>query len=349
MSGGIDSSLTAYLLKEAGYEAEGLSLILFEARGRRDSTACCSMRAIEDAARNASHIGMPHGSLDLRDVFMEKVMEPFVDAYLKGLTPNPCILCNRHIKFPYLLREARKRGAESIATGHYARVERAGNGVLLKKGADPVKDQSYVLYALRREELERLVLPLGTYTKRETRLLAREAGLPVTDRPESQEICFVEKNDYCRFIRTLHPEAEKPGPVVGPNGNTLGTHKGVYCHTIGQRKGLGISSPQPLYVTRIDLERNALHVGPREAAMRKELNVGELNWLLPRNGDFRATVKIRSMMRAQPALVRRAAENRVRIIFDEPQFAPTPGQSAVLYDGDTVVGGGVVEGGPDPF
>lgn len=343
MSGGIDSSLAACLLKEAGHEAEGLSFILFEARGREDSAACCSMKAIEDAARNASHIGIPHGSLDLRDEFMEKVMEPFVDSYLKGLTPNPCILCNHRIKFPYLLREARKRGAEFIATGHYARVERTGHGVMLKKGADPGKDQSYVLYALRKEELGRLVLPLGEYTKRETRRRAKEAGLPVTDRPESQEICFVENDDYCRLIRTLHPEAERPGPVVGPDGKTLGMHKGVFRHTLGQRKGLGISSPQPLYVTRIDVEKNTLHVGPREAAMRKKFDAGGLNWLLPRDGDFRAGVKIRSMMEAQPALVRREAEDRVRIIFDDPQFAPTPGQSAVFYDGDTVVGGGVVE------
>lgn len=342
MSGGIDSSLAAYLLKKAGYQTEGLSFVLFETRGRTDPTACCSVGAIENAARNASHIGIPHSTLDLRAAFIEQVIEPFTRAYLKGLTPNPCILCNRHIKFPFLIKEANRRRVEFIATGHYAVVERSGGRTLLKKGADPGKDQSYVLYCLRGEELERLLLPLGPQRKEETRRMAKEACLPALGRPESQEICFVEDNDYARFIHTLHPEAGRPGPIVGPEGNVLGTHRGIYRHTLGQRKGLGIASPAPLYVTRIDVEENTLHVGPREAAMKRELFVGDLNWLLPREDGFQATVKIRSMMEAQPASVSQETEDMLKVLFDEPQFAPTPGQSAVFYDGDTVMGGGVI-------
>jgi tRNA-specific 2-thiouridylase len=342
MSGGIDSSLAAHLLKKSGYDVEGLSIRLFETRGRPHPAACCSMLALEDAARTAEHAGVPHRIVDLRDEFIRMVIEPFVEDYLRGVTPNPCILCNRHIKFPFLMKEAGERGADFMATGHYAVVERGGQQVLLKRGVDPAKDQSYVLYGLRREELHRLLLPLGAFTKEETRRRARAEGLPVTGRPESQEICFVEDNDYGGFIRSLNPEAHRPGPIVDEKGNTLGTHGGIYSFTVGQRKGLGISSPTPLYVTAIDAETGAVHVGPREGAMRGELTVGELNWLLPRAADFRADVKVRSTMRAEPALIRFDNADTVRVVFDAPQFAPTPGQAAVFYEGDVVLGGGTI-------
>ncbi len=342
MSGGVDSSMTAYLLKEAGYEVEGLSLVLFETRGKKTPTACCTLEALGDAAKTARHIGIPHSTLDARDAFIEKVITPFVDAYTRGVTPNPCVLCNRYIKFPFLLSEAKKRGAEFIATGHYARVDRNGSAILLKKGIDPKKDQSYVLYVLDKDVLNVLLLPLGDYTKDEIRARAREMELPAAYRAESQEICFVEDRDYPGFISTITEAKDAPGPIIGAAGRTVGTHKGIHHYTIGQRKGLGISSPEPLYVTNIDVEKNTLHVGPKEAAMKREFTVGDINWLLKRNEDFTADVKVRSMMQARPALVRPAG-GKVTVIYDMPQWAPAPGQAAVFYEGDTVIGGGVID------
>ncbi|MEW6213801.1 MAG: tRNA 2-thiouridine(34) synthase MnmA [Nitrospirota bacterium] len=402
MSGGVDSSVTAYLLKELGYEVEGSSFILWEAGYGTDFTTCCSLQAVQEASKTAHHIGIPHNTIDVRDAFIERVIEPFVDAYTKGSTPNPCILCNRFIKFPFLLNEAEKRGAEYIATGHYARVEpgksidnshqsnppsppftKGGSGginnfspvtrYLLKKGIDPKKDQSYVLYVLREKELKRLLLPLGYYRKDEVRKIAQDLNLPAVKRSESQEICFIEDRNYFKFIEKLSPVAGKPGPIVDMTGKVIGTHKGIYGYTIGQRKGLGISSTKPLYVVKIDAVRNTVHVGPQEAAKGKEFFVEDLNWIstqeglrppceIPpeksphtplwkrgaKGGFFRASVKVRSMMKDEPAtifLVRSdesGVRSIVRVVFDESQWAPAPGQSAVFYDGDTVIGGGVI-------
>lgn len=358
MSGGVDSSVTAYLLKEQGYDVEGLSFILWEARQRNDFTTCCSSQAIEDAAGTASQIGIPHSSVDVRDEFIEKVIEPFIDAYTKGRTPNPCILCNRYIKFPSLLKEAEKRGAEFIATGHYAKIERQVSAISyqlsasLKKGIDPKKDQSYFLYVLRQEELNRLLLPLGDYKKEDVRNLANKIGLPSAKRPESQDICFIEDKNYFKFINKINPLAGAAGPIMGMNGKVLGEHKGIYNYTSGQRKGLGISSPSPLYVSKIDAVKNIVYVGPQESAKIKEFEVQELNWLtspilsLPRRGEgevIRATVKVRSMMKAEPATISASPDSgTVKVIFDEPQWSPAPGQSAVFYDEDIVIGGGII-------
>jgi tRNA-specific 2-thiouridylase len=343
MSGGVDSSMAAHLLKEAGHEVEGLSLVLFETRGRKSPTACCTLEALGDAAKTAAHIGIPHSTLDVRDAFIERVINPFIEAYRRGITPNPCILCNQHIKFPYLLEEAKKRGAGFIATGHYARVERAAAGPLLKKGIDEGKDQSYVLYVLKPEVLDALFLPLGGRTKDEIREAARKMGLPAALRVESQEICFVENKDYPRFISTVTGAGEEPGPILDEKGKAIGMHGGIHRYTVGQRKGLGIASPTPLYVTKIDAEKNIVHVGPREAAMSREFTVSEINWLVPKDGEFKADVKVRSMMRAQPALVNPLPNGRAHVKFAEPQWAPAPGQAAVFYEGDTVTGGGVIE------
>ncbi|MDO9288797.1 MAG: hypothetical protein Q7T83_08390, partial [Thermodesulfovibrionales bacterium] len=326
----------------------------------------------------------PHSSVDVRDEFIEKVIEPFVDAYTKGRTPNPCILCNKYIKFPYLLEESGKKGAEFIATGHYARIERKGSRVhpsqcygewsqgaihpsqfilrsaaengcygerkgsratetLLKKGVDPKKDQSYFLYVLRQEELNRLLLPLGDYKKEDVRKLANKLGLPSAKRPESQEICFIEDKSYFKFINKINPLAGAAGPIMGINGNVLGEHKGIYNYTIGQRKGLGISSPSPLYVSKIDAVKNIVYVGPQESAKIKEFEVQELNWLTSPIQAIRATVKVRSMMKAEPAIISASPDSEtVKVIFDEPQWAPAPGQSAVFYDEDIVIGGGII-------
>ena len=364
MSGGVDSSVTAYLLREQGYEVEGLSFVLFETRGRTDATTCCSLQAIEGASKTPSAIRIPHSSIDVRNDFIEKVIDPFVDSYTKGLTPNPCILCNRHIKFPYLLKEADRRGAEFIATGHYARVRNAlcvtrnelkdknalritHHGLRLLKGIDPKKDQSYFLYVLRREELERLLLPLGDYKKEDVRKIANNLGLPAAQRPESQEICFIEDRNYFKFIDNISQFTCGPGTVMDMNGKVLGEHKGIYHYTVGQRKGLGISSQEPLYVTKIDAVKNIIYVGSKESAMMREIEVDDLNWLIPirpfTTSPFKATVKVRSMMKPEPAAIH-LSENAdtVKVIFDKPQWAPAPGQSAVFYDEDVVIAGGVI-------
>ncbi len=369
MSGGVDSSVTAYLLKNQGYEVEGVSFILYEARLKKTFTGCCSIEAINDAKRTAEQLGVKHTAIDLRDEFMEKVIEPFIEAYSRGITPNPCILCNTHIKFPYLLKTADEKGAEFIATGHYARV---GNELdnskfkiqnsnqnslfvtrysLLKKGIDPKKDQSYVLYVLRQEELSRLKLPLGEKRKDEVREIARTLNLPAAKRPESQEICFIEDRNYFKFLE--HLSELKEGPIIDvKTGNILGSHKGLHLYTIGQRKRLGIATGKPLFVTKIDPSKNTIYVGPQEAAMMNEFVVKDVNWLIPKDSyefivtsnekSFRATVKVRSTMKDEPATVLILNEKAARVIYDEPQWAPAPGQSAVFYDGDIVIGGGII-------
>lgn len=348
MSGGVDSSVTAHLLKKQGFEVEGVSLILWEARSRSDFTTCCSLEAVDSASKTAKALGVSYSSIDVREAFIEKVIDPFVEAYTKGLTPNPCILCNLHIKIPYLLKEADKRGAEYIATGHYARVEKETTAglpkeeVSLKKGIDPKKDQSYVLYVLRPSELKRLVLPLGNLRKADVREIARSLHLPAAEKPESQEICFVGNGEYSRFIEDLSPSACRPGPIIDKAGREVGMHKGICRYTIGQRKGLGLSSREPYYVTGIDAADNIVRVGSQDDAMIKEITVIDINWLLsPPAQSFRATVKVRSMMHDKPALVE-VKDECANVIFDEQQWAPAPGQSAVFYKDDVVTGGGVI-------
>jgi tRNA-specific 2-thiouridylase len=354
MSGGVDSSIAAYLLKQQGFTVEGVSFILWEARDRSSFTTCCSLDATNAAAKTAESLGIAHSAIDVRQEFIEKVIEPFVDSYTQGMTPNPCILCNRHIKFPSLFREADLRGADYVATGHYARVEEEGKAgtacrslkerdLFLKKGVDPSKDQSYVLYVLKKAELERLKFPLGNYRKVDIRQIARSLNLDAANRPESQEICFVEDKNYFKFIEKLSPTTREPGPILDSKGNVLGMHKGIYRYTIGQRKGLGISSPEPYYVMKVDTIKNAVYVGSQEEAKIKEIFVGFLNMMRePQSSLFRATVKVRSMMEDTPATLE-VFDAGIRVIFDEPQWPPAPGQSAVFYDGDKVIGGGIIE------
>ena len=377
MSGGVDSSVAAYLLKEKGYEVEGISFLMWE-KPKGTSPACCSLRALEETSKTARELGIPHNVIDVRGDFAEKVITPFVHSYISGLTPNPCILCNRHIKFPYLLKEAKKRGAEYIATGHYARIERQDtrvqgfkdsrivsdighqSSVLLKKGVDSKKDQSYVLSVLTQDILKKLILPLGGYTKNAVRGIAAKLNLAAAKRAESQEICFIQERDYLTFIQRISPVEREPGPIVDMHGNIIGTHKGIHGYTIGQRKGLGIASPEPLYVVDIDIQKNTVYAGHRNSVKKKDFYVHELNWLtsLPSplgredkegleetSGAFRATVRVRSTMKDEPATIflDPASCEIVRVVFDEPQWAPAPGQSAVFYDNDIVVGGGIIK------
>ncbi len=353
MSGGVDSSVTAYLLRKKGYEVEGVSFILYEARLKKTFTGCCSIEAINDARGTAEHIGIRHTAVDLRDEFMVHVIEPFIEAYSKGITPNPCILCNKYIKFPHLLKIADEKGADFISTGHYARLESGQFQWLLKKGIDAKKDQSYVLYVLRQEELNRLILPLGEMTKDEVREIARGLNLPAAKRPESQEICFIEDRNYFRFLENLIENKE--GDIIDiESGKVLGRHKGLHLYTIGQRKRLGIASGKPLFVVKIDASKNAIYVGPRETAMIREFEVKDINWLIRRSKvrkdvsaeawkKFQASVKVRSMMKDEPASIILLNDDHVKVIYDEPQWAPAPGQSAVFYDGDIVLGGGIIQ------
>jgi len=379
MSGGVDSSVSAYLLKTQGYHVEGVSFVLYTGNSKPDSMPCnspqsrCTFQSLQEASDAASHLGIPHSVIDIRKDFSEKVIRPFVNEYLKGSTPNPCILCNRFIKFPFLVREAEKRGAAWISTGHYARIEKIENPRLgespeetkykiqnlLKKGTDFKKDQSYVLYVLTQEELKRIIFPLGSYGKDSVKAMALELNLSTAKRSESREICFIKDRNYARFIERFCPFKGNPGPIMDISGKVLGTHKGIHSYTIGQRKGLGISSPEPLYVVKIDNVKNTIHVGPRHSAKKKKFFVTDINWLVPPSSEnFRVTVKVRSMMKDKPASLFLTAHTHpsssrgkgkgkgtreiVHVVFDEPQWAPAPGQSAVFYDGDVVLGGGVI-------
>ncbi|MEW6602291.1 MAG: tRNA 2-thiouridine(34) synthase MnmA [Nitrospirota bacterium] len=356
MSGGVDSSVAAYLLKKNGHDVAGVSFELWDKRDLKASSVCCSIETIQLAKSVAQSLGIDHYTIDVRDAFYLHVIEEFCGSYIKGATPNPCILCNKHIKFDFLLKKAEQLGADAVATGHYARTEKAGgveygtgdssgHRYLLKKGIDPKKDQSYFLYVMGQEELSKTLFPLGEMTKEQTRGIARDLGLVTALRAESQEICFVGDNSYADFIRGLAPEAFRPGPVIDSSGREVGEHKGIIFYTIGQRRGLGISSAQPYYVVEIDRINNAIRVGPREDAMRKRLIVSELNWISidSLTESLKADVKIRSTMKAVPSIVTPEGNDKVMVEFDVLQWAPAQGQSAVFYSGDVVIGGGIIE------
>lgn len=346
MSGGVDSSVTAYLLKQQGYRVVGVSFLLHEARGNAaDAASCCSLVAARDAGRTAAALGVEHSVVNLRDRFSEQVVDPFVGEYACGRTPNPCILCNRRIKFPALAQHADSIGAEYIATGHYAQVAHGASGrMLLKKGADVQKDQSYVLYMLPQTILARLLLPLGRLRKEETRAVARLLGLSAAERPESQEICFIPDGDYSSFILAAGRLLGSGPIILAETGKIVGRHDGIHRYTIGQRKRLPAVG-RPVYVVRIDPERNAVIIGSKDEAMKRACRVRDLTWIAPpaaHGGDsLRVTAKIRSMMRDEPAMVCLRQEDAL-LTFDEPQWAPAPGQSAVFYSGDVVLGGGII-------
>lgn len=343
MSGGVDSTIAAHLVKNKGYHVEGVSFMLYEARMHKNlpKAPCCSLEAMKDAKKNAEALGIKHEIIDLRDEFLEMVIEPFIRAYSNGITPNPCILCNKSIKFPYLIKFADAKDAGFIATGHYANICHEGALPLLKKAYDQKKDQSYVLYPLTQKILKRLILPLGTITKNEVKNMAWKLQLPALKGQESQEICFIDNHGYCSFLEGMIKP--KTGHIIDfETSKILGEHKGIHLFTIGQRKRLGIATGEPRYVIKIDAHNNAIYIGKRDLALQKVIIVNNINWLVYQKENFRATVKIRSMMKDEPAYIEIIEENRAKIIFDEPQWAPTPGQSAVFYRDDAVVGGGII-------
>lgn len=340
MSGGVDSSVAAGLLKESGYEVIGFTLQLWPSA--KEVGGCCGLSAIEDAKKVAGILNIPHYVLNCRKVFQKEVIDYFCQTYLLGRTPNPCIMCNRRIKFDYFLKKAKEINTDYIASGHYARIDRKGKQYFLKKGFDHKRDQSYFLYNLTQKQLSAVLFPLGVFTKEEVRKKARYFGFPNSGKKGSQEICFIPDNDYGRFIRDRIPEAATPGPILDQDGNSLGRHKGIAFYTVGQREGLGISLPRPLYVVKIDPARNALIVGEKKAVYRKELLVEDLNWTGEKPfKTFKAKAKIR-YRNPETAVLAEPLNGKVLVRFNKPQFAVTPGQSIVFYRRDTVLGGGII-------
>jgi len=346
MSGGVDSSVAAALLVERGYDVIGMMLRLWsEDCGEGGSNRCCTPAQMADARRIASQLGIPFYVIDTQDVFLRTIVQFFIDRYAAGETPNPCLECNRHIRFDWLLNHALALGAEFLATGHYARTERAPDGrVRLMAGRDAGKDQSYVLSVLTQEKLRHALFPVGDFTKPEVRALADRFGLPVAQKHDSQDLCFLADGDYRRFLAQHAPEAVRPGPIRTRDGRELGRHSGLPNYTIGQRKGLGISAPEPLYVLETDAAHNALIVGTREELGNVGLVAGRMNWVSgePPAEPFRAEVKIRYKARSAPATITPLPSDGARVRFDAPQRDITPGQGAVIYDGDEVLGGGII-------
>lgn len=350
MSGGVDSSLTAALLVQEGYDVIGVTMRLSdESRDfdALDDRGCCTLKSVEDARQVAQTIGIPHYVMNFRDLFQEKVVDYFVDAYAHGRTPNPCIACNRHVKFEGLLQKSLGLGAQFLATGHYARIEadeKTGR-YRLCKGIDTGKDQSYALYHLNQKSLRHFMMPLGRFTKEETRRMATELNLSVADKPDSQEICFIPNDDYKAYLEAKAPQALRRGEIVDAAGNVLGFHKGVPLYTIGQRRGLGIAAKTPLYVVDLDLQKNRVVVGENQAVFAPGLIAGDLNWIAfdALEVPLTARAKVRYGAKEGGAQVIPLDGNSVRVVFDEPQRAVTPGQSVVFYDGDSVIGGGVIQ------
>lgn len=345
MSGGVDSSTAAGLLKEMGYEVIGATMRVWKEKdGDSSPYRCCGVADVEDARRVAQQLGIPFYVLNLEEEFEKEVIQYFCEEYSEGRTPNPCILCNSKVKFGPLLERACAMEADFFSTGHYARLsfDGASGRYLLKKGVDERKDQSYVLFSLSQSQFRHTLFPLGELRKEEVRKKALQLGLRVHDKPESQEICFVREDSYHPFLTERLKEMIKPGPMINQRGDLLGRHKGIPFYTIGQRRGLGLAAGKPLYVIRIDPEKNAIIVGEEHEVFRDRFIVDSVNWIAcpPETSSFSAQVKIRYNHSGSEALLSLIGEERVEVKFKLPQKAITPGQAAVFYDGDRVFGGG---------
>lgn len=347
MSGGVDSSVTALLMNRQGYECMGVTMKLFygEEAETRENT-CCSLNDVEDARSVAMNLGMPYYVFNFSDRFSECVIDKFIDAYENGRTPNPCIDCNRYLKFDKLYMRAKELGYDYIATGHYAKVEydKTKGRFLLKKAADLSKDQSYVLYSLTPEQLSHTVFPLGKLTKSEVRAIAEENGFVNARKHDSQDICFVTNGKYSDFIESYTGRKYPEGNFVYKDGTVLGRHKGIIRYTVGQRKGLGLALPHPMYVIRVDTETNTVILGENEDLFSKEVTADNINLISVDNlyEPLRVKAKVRYSQPEQWATAVQTDEDTIKLVFDEPQRAITQGQALVMYDGDTVVGGGTI-------
>ena len=352
MSGGVDSSAAAALMLDAGYECIGVTMRLFDptAEAVRPDLACCTTKDVEDARLVCHTMHIPHLIVDYKAQFKETVMDPFVTDYENGRTPNPCINCNRYLKFEELFWQAEENGCDFVVTGHYARVTRDPDTGrwLLKKAVYPEKDQSYVLFNLTQEQLARVRFPLGAMRKEDVRAFAAEHHLLTAEKHESQDICFVPTGKYTDFIEEYTGKTYPDGDFVDVrNGQVLGTHKGIIRYTVGQRKGLGLALPQPMYVTKVEPGTNTVYLGLNEDLFTTTLEADDFNWisiadLSPEDAPLRVTAKVRYKQKDAPATATALPNGRVRVVFDEPQRAITKGQAVVLYDGDTVVGGGTI-------
>lgn len=347
MSGGVDSSVAAYLLKEQGYEVIGIMMKLApdDPEYAENEGGCCSLSAVLDARRVADKLEIPFYVMNFKRPFQTLVINNFVDEYFSGRTPNPCIMCNKHIKFEELLRKAMALGADYIATGHYATIENVNDRYLLKRSQDDKKDQTYALYTLTQEQLAHTLMPCGSYSKTEIREIAEKIGLEVFRKKDSQEICFVPDNNHGRFIEKFTGKTLSPGKFVDKNGNVLGTHKGIVYYTIGQRKGLGIALGKPMFVTDIIPEKNQVVLGDEEDIFKTELIAKDINLISfdKFEGEIKVTAKVRYSAKPAAATITQLDNDKVKIKFEEKQRAITKGQSVVFYDGDIVVGGGIID------
>jgi tRNA-specific 2-thiouridylase len=369
MSGGVDSSVAAALLVEQGHEVTGVMMRLWAEgpvlpaepgsgvegpvlsegeglvpNGSEGTNRCCTPEAVDDAHRVADQLGIPFHLVDYESDFEGCVVDYFIAEYSRGRTPNPCLACNRKIRFGRLLRHTLDLGASHLATGHYAQVDQAGGGYRLRMGVDLQKDQSYVLYMLGQEELQRVLFPAGGYSKAQIREMARQRGLPMADKDESMEICFVADDDYRRFLRRRAPQAVQPGPILDTAGQEIGQHQGLPFYTVGQRRGLGIAAPEALYVIRLDMARNALVVGPARELGQQSLIAEEVSYVsgAPPRSPVRVQAKIRYRAVLASGTWMPLDGRQARVEFDTPLRDITPGQAVVAYQGDVVLGGGII-------
>jgi tRNA-specific 2-thiouridylase len=352
MSGGVDSSVTAALLKQQGYQVIGMMLRLWSEPGKEAVNRCCSPDDLALARRIASQLDIPFYAIDAKEVFYQKVVVPFIDGYTQGITPNPCLNCNRSIRWQFLLERALALGADYLATGHYARL-RMQNGNLnsntinkfeLLRGIDQSKDQSYVLHILNQEQLSHALFPLGAYTKDQVRNIALNFGLPVANRVDSQDLCFLGGNDYQNFLIRNAPQVVNPGPITNFAGEQIGQHQGLAFYTIGQRKGLGIQSPNPLYVINKDISKNTLLVGTKEQLGKQDLMASQVNWISGKAPEqpIWGSVKIRYKAQDTDGLITPQKDGNINIIFTKPLRDITPGQAAVIYNDEVCLGGGII-------
>lgn len=348
MSGGVDSSVAAWLLKEQGYDVIGVTMQIWQDEAlaqQEENGGCCGLSAAEDARRVAECLGIPYYVMNFKNEFKENVIDYFVQDYQEGKTPNPCIACNRFVKWESLLRRSMSIGADFIATGHYARIEKLANGrYALRTSVTAEKDQTYALYSLTQDQLARTLMPVGAYHKDQVRAMAKQLLLPVADKPDSQEICFIPDHDYARFIEESTGRPAQEGNFVDAQGRVLGRHKGIIHYTVGQRKGLNLSFGRPVFVTEIRQKTNEVVLGDSAAVFSDRLTCSRLNWMAldGPDGDMRVTAKIRYSHKGAPCVLRVIGEDLAECLFDVPQRAITPGQAVVFYDGEYVLGGGTI-------
>lgn len=349
MSGGVDSSVAAAILKKEGYEVTGVTMKIWPEQPGviHPEGGCCSLSAVEDARRVAFQLDIPYYVLNFQDIFEQQVIRYFTGEYQRGRTPNPCIACNRFVKFEALLQKAVSMGIDRVATGHYARIAKdaASGRMLLKKSVTEKKDQTYALYNMTQEQLSRTLMPIGDYDKETVRKIAADLGFAIADKPDSQEICFVPDNNYGGFIASRMEKPAAPGKFVDTKGNILGEHRGIVYYTVGQRKGLGVSFGKPMYVIRIDAQNNTVVLGEAGEEYSAGLIASDLNWIAfeKPDGPMQVRAKVRYSAKEADATITPLNDGFLRVDFQTPQRAVTPGQSVVFYDGEVVLGGGVIE------